>query len=294
MSLRCRMSQKVSRRLGIRNPLVNGIYLGYNVVIRSPKNESKAQRKGKPEIHHQKGGVLFSPKKKCWVRAGYLHDSPFRMIHPSPTRHQQTSAFWRWPGTCLVWMSEPGRCLPHRRWRRDDLPPVAECGLVLWFLVPCDLMKIQGVLQESKFVSFQVCRNLWTLDPFTANQKVLIFFPFQWSKSCCFSRHRGDDGSRPLPRDGPGRHFTNSRDATRVELQGYIPSWKHPSFVHELITDFCLCVFFSVVIIKSRTFFWGRRVFFWKICLLWFDVSDSDGRWWCSPQAGYYFMVFTT
>lgn len=66
------MSQKVSRRLGIRNPLVNGKYLGYNVVIRSSKNESKAQRKGKPEIHHQNVDAFFSEKEMLSSRRGFF------------------------------------------------------------------------------------------------------------------------------------------------------------------------------------------------------------------------------
>ena len=87
------MSQKVSRRLGIRNPLVNGKYLEYNVVIRSPKNESKAQRKENPEIHHQNVGAFFSEKRNAEFAAGFFHDSPFRNDPPFANTTSTASAF---------------------------------------------------------------------------------------------------------------------------------------------------------------------------------------------------------
>ena len=40
----------------------------------------------------------------------------------------------------------------------------------------CPVMKIQGVLQDSKLFLFKFVESL---DPFTGNQKVLPFFSFQ-------------------------------------------------------------------------------------------------------------------
>lgn len=182
-------------------------------------------------------------------------------------------------------MSEPGRCLPHRRWRRDDLPPVAGCGFVLWFLVPCDLMNIR-----------EFCRICRIFRPFTGNQKVLtFFFLFSDQNLAVFLgtvEMMVPDPCQEMAQAGKQHQLSwcntgwTSRIYTKLKAP-IICSW-----VEYILIFVCVCVFFfSVALNQTNLFFWGGRwvfFFFRKICLLWFDVSDSDGRWWCSPQAGYY------
>lgn len=97
------------------------------------------------------------------------------MIHPSPTRHQQHRHFDDGQGhawcECLslegVYRTDDGGEMIYRLWR----------GVVLYCDFWCPVMKIQGVLQDSKLFLFKFVESL---DPFTGNQKVLIsFFPFQ-------------------------------------------------------------------------------------------------------------------
>lgn len=154
-------------------------------------------------------------------------------------------------------MSEPGRCLPHRRWRRDDLPPVAGCGLVLWFLVPCD--ENPGSSAGFEVVSFQVCR---IFRPFHRKSESFdIFFSFSVIQNLA-----GFLGTVEMMVPDPCQEMAQAGNTTN--------SWCNTGWTSRIYTKLkapviCSWVeyilifvcFFGSVALNHAPFFWGGEFF---------------------------------